>query len=88
MVDFKTYTEAVTMVSRLVDFRLCTDSRERVMGRVRNSLSFYQTAATAINPTVQRVSYDAALRELRAAMEHLNGCARFCKWEGWKPLSL
>lgn len=87
MSAFKSYAEAVTRICNAADFVLSGDPEERVRDRVRNSLAFYQAAASTCDAGMRAASFEAALRELRAAAEHLNRHAgKYVK--GWKPITL
>ncbi len=87
MSDFKAFAEAVTKICNAADFILSGHSQVRVRERVRNSLCFYRAAASANDAAVRAVSFEAAVRELRAAAEHLNRDAKY-SCPSWKPISI
>jgi hypothetical protein len=87
MSDFKAFAEAVTKICDAADYILGEHSQTYVRERVRNSLCFYRAAASTNDASVRAVSFDAAVRELRAAAKHLDRDAKF-SCPGWKPISI
>lgn len=71
MPRLQAFTQTVSKVSNAADRCTANHRREHARERVRLSLYFYNAVVATSNPMMLAVSFEAAVRELQAAAEHL-----------------
>lgn len=65
------YTATFTKISDAIDSVSDNHKREIARERVRNSLQFYRALVNTSNFIMQEVSFEAAVRELKAVADYL-----------------